>query len=668
MTPDEEELARQLEAAKRAADEAERKRREAQGAGKDRAGEDGAGNDQPAAETEKEPAGAGRKGRAEGKAGKARRKRPGRSLFKVEDGQVWRLVEDHAKEGAPSATWVAFGSELHVHARTRNADGEDHGRLLEVVDADGVRHLWAMPAAMLAAAAGEGIKAELLRLGWTPAPTAGRRWRDWLVELILSAEPEERVRCVATTGWHGERFVLPDEVIGAETVGERVLLQSPERMEHALNVKGNLEDWRDGVARFAVGNSRLVLAISAAFAAPLLAVTGDEGGGFHFRGASSTGKSTALTVAGSVWGGGGLRGYVQSWRATENGLEGVAGLHRDGFLALDELSQLDAKAAGAAAYMLSNGAGKARAGREGQARKPHTWRLLFLSNGEIGLADKIAEGGGRIAAGMEVRVIDLRADAGAGLGIFEGLHGAADAAGFAQALKASAGNTYGTAGRAFLRHLVADLAAAREAIGALRRLFVADVVPAGADGQVRRVADRFALVAAAGEAATLAGVTGWPRGVATEAAQRCFRSWLKERGGIGSSEVAEARRRLRQLIEVHGASRFRSWYPDPRRVMVVNAAGYVKAPPEELVEDHPDKVPTYFVHPSAMEELMHGLDRSAVLEELADEGVLVRHDRMRKGKAVSKSYGTFRVPSEGGARKLYQTFLPILMRGPDDDD
>ncbi len=82
---------------------------------------------------------------------------------------------------------------------------------------------------------------------------------------------------------------------------------------------------------------------------------------------------------------------------------------------LDELSQVEPRAAGAAAYMLANGKGKARAGREGHARRAHEWRLIFLSTGEIALSDKIKEGGGQIAAGMEVRVIDLRADAGAGL-------------------------------------------------------------------------------------------------------------------------------------------------------------------------------------------------------------------------------------------------------------
>ena len=75
---------------------------------------------------------------------------------------------------------------------------------------------------------------------------------------------------------------------------------------------------------FAVGNSRLTVALSMALAPPLLHVVEMEGGGLHFRGSSSIGKTTLLHVAGSVWGGGGLAGYVRRWRATDNALEGVA--------------------------------------------------------------------------------------------------------------------------------------------------------------------------------------------------------------------------------------------------------------------------------------------------------------------------------------------------------
>ena len=107
------------------------------------------------------------------------------------------------------------------------------------------------------------------------------------------------------------------------------------------------------MARLAQGNSRLVFALSVAFAGPLANVAGEDSGGFHIRGGTSIGKSTALKVAASVWGD--PVAYPRLWRATANGLEGLAALHNDGLLILDELSQIDPKEAGEAAYLLANG-------------------------------------------------------------------------------------------------------------------------------------------------------------------------------------------------------------------------------------------------------------------------------------------------------------------------
>jgi uncharacterized protein (DUF927 family) len=588
-----------------------------------------------------------------GQSGKPPRKRKRAFPFRNDAGQLWREVETEGEDGTKPRLWVPVGSELHVLALTRSADGEDWGRLVDVVDRDGARHLWAVPQAMHAGS-GEAIFAELLRLGWEPASGRGRKWRDDLRDFLMRAEPDKRVRCVTRVGWTGESYVLPDGAISAAPGAEEVILQAEGRIDHALNVAGTLADWQAEVAARALGNSRLVLAISAAFAAPLLAVTGDDGGGFHLRGASSSGKSTALAVAGSVWGGGGTRGYVQSWRATDNGLEALSALHNDGILCLDELSQIDSKAAGQAAYMLGNGVGKARAGREGQARKAHEWRLLFLSAGEIGLADKISEGGGRVAAGMEVRVVDLRADAGAGFGIFENLHDAPDPASFAQSVKAAAGRAYGAAARAYLRHVAADLAQVRDAVSVARKAFLANALPGGADGQVRRVADRFALVAAAGELATVHAITGWPEGAAVAAALRCFRDWLAERGGIGAGEVSDAKARLRREIEVNGHSRFLPWRPDARTVIRTNALGYVQRADEEQA----DAAPTFYLHASGMAEVLKGLDRKTVLDGLAAEGVIMRHEV--KGGAAFSLNKPFKVPSEKTTVRLYQVNFAAL--------
>src|SRR6185312_3128478 len=107
------------------------------------------------------------------------------------------------------------------------------------------------------------------------------------------------------------------------------VLQTTQALPHAFREAGTIDDWRHEIVRYAVGNSRLGLAIAAAFAAPLIEVAGEESGGINFQGGSRLGKSTALRVAGSVWGGGGLQGYIRQWRGTANGLEGVAAQHCD---------------------------------------------------------------------------------------------------------------------------------------------------------------------------------------------------------------------------------------------------------------------------------------------------------------------------------------------------
>src|SRR5208337_4921096 len=127
---------------------------------------------------------------------------------------------------------------------------------------------------------------------------------------------------------------------------------------------GTIEDWRNGVAKLASGHALPVLAISAALAGPLLYLAGIEGGGIHFFGQSSTGKTTLLSLAASVWGRGATPGYVRAWRATANGLEGAAAGATDTALILDELGQVDGRELAGALYALANGAGKARAMRD----------------------------------------------------------------------------------------------------------------------------------------------------------------------------------------------------------------------------------------------------------------------------------------------------------------
>lgn len=443
--------------------------------------------------------------------------------------------------------WIC--SPLSVVAMTRDAKSGEWGRLLEWRDDDRVRHQWAMPLELLQGD-GSDVRRELARMGLSIAPSKAAR--DLLASFLQVWPVQARARCVERLGWHGAVYVTPAESIGQDD--EIVVFQNAHALEPAFAVSGTAEEWRDSVAVLAAGNSRLVFALSVAFAGALADVVGEDSGGFHLRGGSSSGKTTALKVAASVWGNPST--YPRLWRATANGLEGLAALHNDGLLILDELSQIDPKEAGEAAYLLANGQGKARASRTGAARQSARWRLLFLSAGEESLTALMARAGRKANAGQEIRLADIEADAGAGMGAFEVLHDQPSPAALALAVKDAAIRYHGAAGLTWLRCIVDDRSKLADFIADGIRQFVEEAAPTDAAGQVLRVARRFALVAVAGELATHYGLTGWPEGEAINAARKCFAVWLESFGGTGNREERAMLSQVRAFFEAHGASRF----------------------------------------------------------------------------------------------------------------
>lgn len=488
---------------------------------------------------------------------------------KPRDGDPFTLAPDgvwftprNAEGKSMSPEWLC--AWLRVGARTRSEAAEGWGFLLEFNDPDGNAKQWAMPAALLA---GEGSEwaGRLRDMGLHMAP--GTKARNLLARYIDTRNPPDRVTCTDRVGWHGAGvYVLPTGCIAApapstsEAAGEgdqaaprRFVFQSEAGMDNTFHRKGELADWQREVAARAAGNSRLVFAISAALAGPLLHLAKLESGGFHFRGASSQGKTTALRVAASVFG---RPSFMQRWRTTDNALEAIAVQHCDSLLILDEFGQLDPKVAGECAYLLANEQEKGRGTRAGLARRRRTWRLLFLSSGEVGLSDHMAEAGKRTRAGQEVRMVDIPLDAGLGMGGLEQTHGAESPGAFVEQLTRSAATHYGTAGRALIEWAAAHFA---ELPGQLREQIERhrdDFTPTHAAEQVRRVATRFALVAAAGELASGAGITGWRKGEAAEAAWLCFNAWLAARGHADNGEEVAMLAQVRAFLEKNGDALF----------------------------------------------------------------------------------------------------------------
>src|SRR5262245_53574566 len=336
---------------------------------------------------------------------------------------------------------------FEILGRARDPNGDDWARWIRFKDADGRHHQVAIRDADLQGDP-RTLAATLARQGLWISP----KHRPQLVQYFNDLEVDERVTFVPRTGWHnvGNRrvFVLPDESFGAP---ELVLLNTETASPYGC--RGALIDWQNGIGRLTAGQCLGVLAVSTAFAGPLVHLSGQDGGGIHLRGSSSTGKTSVGRAAASVWG---PRGYMRSWRATANGLEGAAVLATDTLLVLDELGVIDSRELNAAVYQLAIGSGKGRARRDGSMRTPASWRVMVVSTGEVSIGSKVEEDKNRRArAGQEVRILDIPADAGRGYGAFDDPRAGEDsAAGLADEIVRSAEEFYGTAGPAFVQAII----------------------------------------------------------------------------------------------------------------------------------------------------------------------------------------------------------------------
>lgn len=528
------------------------------------------------------------------------------------DGLITEVTKGRGERAHTSEQWISAAFE--VIGRARDPQGCGWSKWLRWRDPDGRRHEHAVPDAALHGDLG-ALASDLAGRGLLISRSGRTLFADYLGEVDVT----NRVTTVRRTGWHtvggAKVFVLPDEVIGNPET-ETVVLLGAAAAPYAS--QGSLDEWRAGVGQLARGHSRLVLAIATALAGPLLELTSGEGGGLNVYGQSSKGKTTMLRAAASVWGRGSADpGFIRSWRATANAQEGTAALVTDTCLCLDEIGVAEGRDAAAAVYQLASGVGKGRSARDGSVREPMTWRVLTLSTGEIPMAAKIAEDRQRRAyAGQAVRLLDIPADAGHGLGVFDHAGGEGDAGRLADAVKEAALSAYGTAGPAFVREIVrVGTDAVAKLVAGIIDDFVSENVPSEADGQVRRAAARLGMIAAAGELAISFGLVPWEEGEVERAAVRALKDWLGSRGGSEPAEIREAVAQVRRFFEQHGESRFESADDSDARP-VMNRAGWRKGTGEERV---------WLVLPEMWKsEICAGLDPVMAARVLADKGMLKR--------------------------------------------
>jgi uncharacterized protein (DUF927 family) len=470
--------------------------------------------------------------------------------------------------------------------------------------------------------------------------------RKMFASYLIGLDTENRITLVQRAGWHrigGQSvFVLPSETISAKPLPEVVMLTAlaASRQHGALGTSGTLEQWKNGVGRLARHHVLSRLAISTALAGPLLRLVGIEGGGVHVFGASSTGKTTVVKMGASVW----RRGAdLPTWRVTANGLEGELARASDTFLPLDEVGQADSREIAGIVYMQGNARGKLRMNRDTTVRESLTWLLLMLSSGEMPIELKIAEDHHkRPRAGQLVRLLDVKADRENGA--FDGMEDGVGVVEFVAECQREASRNFGTAGPAFVRQLLLKGIAGPEILARVDG-FMGKALAARSGGQLARAAQRFGLIAAAGEIAIELGVLPWTAGEAEEAALWAFKQWREAHGGATSLEERAAIAQVRRYIESFGESRFDplggstdepSFDMDAKRAAL--RAGFRKGQGDDR---------RWLVFPEMWKtDVCEGLDPTMVAATLAKHGMLERGDSRNLAKLVKIR--------EFGPKRFYQ--------------
>ena len=356
-----------------------------------------------------------------------------------------------------------------------------------------------------------------------------------VLKYLKSNTPKQRITSVTKTGWITDnQFICPSFYVAKNEKNDHFSLDSKVR-NVGFKIKGELKEWQDNICKYCEGNDILVLAVCCAFSGILLRFTNQSCTVAHLVGKSSIGKTSALAVAASVWGD--SRQFIMQWRVTSNAIETLAESHNECLLILDELSQISAKDAGNMIYTLGNAKGKARLNSEAEQKEIRQWQISILSSGEIGIADKISENNEKAKAGQLVRFIDIEAEVPNGFGIYNNLHGFSDGAELSNILKTNCGKYHGVPAKIFIESLISSDEdklngnSLEESIKHLYKLAQQDIYQKfeleKANGQVKRVADVFALYRLAGTLAQRFGIITFD---VTKSIYNIFGRWMNDRG------------------------------------------------------------------------------------------------------------------------------------------
>lgn len=360
-------------------------------------------------------------------------------------------------------------------------------------------------------------------------------------------------------GWNSKKltFALDD----FELPGGRAVSRPPNFGNPISHKNGTLSRWKSTVGKLATHSSRTMVMISAALAAPTLALLNVEAGGFGLNlwGPSSSGKTTALRAAASVLAG----DVVGTWNGTALGIQDVAKEYCDLPLTIDSMECVSGDGqrdlAEAVAYALGNGKtrlrSKAWTATAGVTDSP--WRTVLLSTAE-------AKQPRANRTGAAVRLIDIPVahDVESALGIVDYIpvripadRHRAFSASVVEGITKGISENHGHLLPAFITFLAANRKSAVASLTEGQTTFLQRLEGLPASNTESRILKSFAITFAAGRLGIACGLLPWSEEHLIDAVKRCATDALENTSD-----------RVKQNAE--NASRVLSWVSDPARIVV----------------------------------------------------------------------------------------------------
>lgn len=231
------------------------------------------------------------------------------------------------------------------------------------------------------------------RLGWQGKKGAGGfLWGRTLIRSDGEIVEAKGLEDPQSSEWKKDWIAFRGQTAGDEQIAD------------AYRSKGTIDGWINAV-RLLEAFPRAQLAVYAAFVPPLLAILDAPNFIIDWCGRTSTGKTTTLRVAASVWGRAEEHhpeSAISTWDATKVWMERASSILNGLPLILDDTKRVRHPYQVAdLLYAVASGRGRGRGNLKSTAVTPH-WRTVLLSSGEAPATSFTQDGGTRTRS-IEVR-------------------------------------------------------------------------------------------------------------------------------------------------------------------------------------------------------------------------------------------------------------------------